>query len=193
MADLRVIWGLESTGTPEPVTLRVTGPVASVRWRTADFDCRRHDCRQPRSGKVPGAVHLDWSSLFGRLHPLVVHFPLALILVAALVEAAGWLRHRPPSIEVLQWLLGPGAVAAAAAAATGWWFARQQENADEGLLRWHRWLGLAVAALALGLWLSLRWPALARHRRWLLLVAAGLTALCGHLGGMLVWHDDFFN
>ena len=135
-------------------------------------------------------MHIDWSSFFGRLHPLVVHFPIALILVAAAIEAVGLVRKRPPSPEMMQWLLGLAALGAAAAALTGWWFAHQQENADEALLRWHRWLGVGVAALAAALWLLGRTRPAGRHRPWLLLLAAAAVAACGHLGGLLVWHDD---
>ena len=138
-------------------------------------------------------MHIDWSNFFGRLHPVVVHFPIALILVAAAVEIIGWIRRSPASPEVFNFLLGFATLGAVAAATTGWWFARQQENADGALLQWHRWLGVGLTALAAILWLSGRLRVLVPHRRWLLLVAAGLVAVCGHLGGMLVWHDDFFN
>jgi uncharacterized membrane protein len=138
-------------------------------------------------------MHIDWSSFFGRLHPVLVHFPIALVLVAAAVELVGLFRKRPAAPEVLEILLGFGALGAVAAAATGWWFAGQQENADEVLLRWHRWLGVGVAVLVVALWLSARLNILGRHRCWVLLVAAGLVAVCGHLGGLLVWHNDYFN
>jgi uncharacterized membrane protein len=137
-------------------------------------------------------MQIDWHELFGRLHPLVVHFPIALVMVAALSEILGWVKKRPLSSETLSTLLGFATIFAIAAAATGWWFARQQENADGPLLFWHRWLGLAVAAATGAAWGSLRVASYHRYRPWLLLLAAALVALCGHLGGLLVWHKDFF-
>ncbi len=138
-------------------------------------------------------MHIDWSNFFGRLHPLVVHFPIALILVAAAVDLIGWIRKNPAPAEAINILLGFAALGAVVAAATGWWFAKQQENADGTLLTWHRWLGVAVVAIAAAAWLSGNLRVLSPHRRWLLLVGAVLVAVCGHLGGLLVWHDDFFN
>jgi uncharacterized membrane protein len=138
-------------------------------------------------------MHLDWSSLFGRLHPLVVHFPIALLLVAAVLELAGRFTKRPPSPEVFEVLLRFSAVGAVAAALTGWWFARQQDNADGTLLLWHRWLGVGVAVVATAVWVLVRLRPTGAHRGWLLLAAVVLVAVCGHLGGLLVWHEDFFN
>lgn len=158
-----------------------------------DFYRRSGARERPHSSGVPKNMHIDWSSFFGRLHPLIVHFPLALILVAALVDMVGCLRKSPPPPEVFNILFGFAAVGAIAASATGWWFAKQQENADGTLLQWHRWLGVGVAAIAGILWLSGKLPLLRPHRRWLLFVAAALVAVCGHLGGLLVWHDDYFN
>jgi uncharacterized membrane protein len=138
-------------------------------------------------------MHIDWSSLFGRIHPLVVHFPIALILVAAVLEGIGWIRKKPPAPEVLEILLGFAALGAVAAASTGWWFAKQQDNADGAYLLWHRWLGVGVTVTAVFLWFSTRRRILVSYRKWILLIAAVLVVICGHLGGLLVWHDDFFN
>ncbi|HVU15535.1 MAG TPA: DUF2231 domain-containing protein [Candidatus Didemnitutus sp.] len=137
-------------------------------------------------------MHIDWSSLFGRLHPLVVHFPIGLILGAAALELIGWMRKQPFPGIVFDAFLGVATAGAVASALTGWWFARQQENADGAMLQWHRWLGIGVAVLSAGTWFIGRRPEGARARRWLLLFTALVVAVCGHLGGLLVWHDDFF-
>ncbi|HEY4301295.1 MAG TPA: DUF2231 domain-containing protein [Candidatus Didemnitutus sp.] len=137
-------------------------------------------------------MHIDWSSLFGRLHPLVVHFPIALILVAAVLDLVGCCRRQAFAAGVFDVLLGFAALGSLASVATGWWFARQQENADGATLQWHRWLGVAVAALATGCWLVGRVSPGHKARRWLVWVTALTVVICGHLGGLLVWHDDFF-
>jgi hypothetical protein len=37
----------------------------------------------------------DWLALFGRTHVVVIHFPIALLLMAALGEAWGQVRGHP--------------------------------------------------------------------------------------------------
>ena len=69
------------------------------------------------------AFNLDalWS-LVGKFHPLVVHFPIALLMVAGLLELVEWRRGRGPSRESLI-LVRIGALAAVVSAVSGWSFA----------------------------------------------------------------------
>lgn len=54
------------------------------------------------------------------LHPLVVHFPIALLFAAGAADLAGLvLRHRKPLRDTATWLYIAGAVAAVAAYFTG--------------------------------------------------------------------------
>ncbi len=89
---------------------------------------------------------MDFTSFFGRLHPLFVHFPVAILLLAAVLtlffrgEKFEFLRPVLPAI----WIFG--AASAVLACATGWFLAT--ENAGEPALFWHRWLGTGTAFLA---------------------------------------------
>jgi hypothetical protein len=47
---------------------------------------------------LPANMH-DWLSLFGRTHVVVIHFPIALLLMAALGEVWGRLRGRPAGLR----------------------------------------------------------------------------------------------
>lgn len=139
--------------------------------------------------------------LFGRLHPLVLHFPIALLLLAAAVEAVRCFRSDPRLARLTVLLLALGAVGALAAAGTGWIFAREThpEPALRATLLWHRWLGVSTSATTVLAWFSAqRWADDARPRyRWipraLTWLTAALVAFAAHLGALLVWGADYFS
>jgi len=137
-------------------------------------------------------------SFIGKFHPLLVHFPIALVLAAAAAELAvtaaprkGWRTVAVANIRV-------GAAMGVVTAITGWLFASSPLVDDAStFLEWHRWLGIAAAAGAIGTaLLSLRLR-VSSHRsmfayRFTLFVTALLVAITGHLGGTLVWGARFF-
>lgn len=139
-----------------------------------------------------------WLQLLGRLHPVLVHFPIALLLVAFLFELFG-LRKAGGGSSLT--LLGLGAVGAAVAATAGWlWADFEPPSArDAGALDWHRWVGVATAVLALGAWIL---ALVARKRsegpflgiaRLLLLGSCVGVAVAGHQGGSLVHGEQHLN
>lgn len=90
---------------------------------------------------------LDW---FGRLHPLIVHFPIAFFPAALLTAIAG--RKKPAFAAPVQFLVIAGAVLAPLAAAAGWLAGMSAD--PEPILGYHRWLGIsiALAGTGLGIW-----------------------------------------
>jgi uncharacterized membrane protein len=135
-------------------------------------------------------------ALVGRLHPLVVHFPIALVIVAAASEA-GWIvtsDRRWRSLAVFN--VRVAAVFAVAAAAAGWRLASAPGIEPTSLLEWHRWLG-ASAALSTSVVaaVTVRDEAGSQARLWIYRIAlfggALLVAAAGHSGGLLVWGADF--
>ncbi|MBI2104661.1 MAG: DUF2231 domain-containing protein, partial [Candidatus Omnitrophica bacterium] len=62
---------------------------------------------------------LQWPFPMESAHPLVVHFPIALLLAAVLVDALALVLKRPAWHRVAFWNLCLGTVGAAAAVLTG--------------------------------------------------------------------------
>ena len=132
----------------------------------------------------------------GRLHPLLIHFPIALVIAAALAEGAaivtadeGW---RTVAVENVR----AGAVFALLATVAGWRLALAPEMDVSPLLEWHRWLGTVAAAAALAAALATgsirrRLALGALTYRTALFAAGTLVAVTGHLGGLLVWGANF--
>ncbi len=144
---------------------------------------------------------MNFAQLFGRLHPLVLHFPVALIVLAAVVETVRLKWDRPALAQLVPFLLAIGALGALAASVTGWVFAHDffPAPSDAWMLTWYRWLGIATTVLAgIAAWIARRHAYAARSRdRWLRHAAVWLTAIIltvtAHLGALMVWGADYFN
>jgi uncharacterized membrane protein len=131
-------------------------------------------------------------NLIGKLHPLIVHFPIAL-LVAALLFAL-WARVRGGHIKhAIRPLLIFGAGMAVFAVATGWMLAEHENffgRAAQNLLL-HRWLGVGgtAAAVILVFLIKERRPEGPLGFAGLAVVAA-VVSVTGHFGGLLVFGAD---
>ena len=126
------------------------------------------------------------------LHPLAVHFPLALWLTSALFDLLAWRRKDPLYRRAAYWLVGLGLLGAVLSIALGWIDLLAQESAGVGvaLVLKHRLHSEAayIATLAYGTNFGWRWRTANRLSATLLtlsLVGALLVALTGYLGGDL--------
>lgn len=157
----------------------------------------------PRAGGAAPAAPLTGGQRLvrfaGRFHPAAVHFPIALIAVAALFEILGAAQRNRALAVAATWLAALGAAGAVVAAALGWSAAAFSSFPGElaRVLETHRWLGLATAATAVLAALagiqSLRrgaaWPFLFRL---LLLAATVLVFVTGFFGGVLIYGFDHY-
>ena len=135
-------------------------------------------------------------TFIGKFHPLLVHFPIALVLAAAAAELLVLATPRQAWRTVAVANIRAGAALGVVTAVTGWLFATSPLVDATTSLEWHRWLGLAGAAGAIGAaLLSSRLPGSSRRvalgYRVTLFVTALLVAITGHLGGTLVWGAGF--
>ena len=134
-------------------------------------------------------------SFIGKFHPLLVHFPIALVLVAAAAELVVIATPRQAWRTVAVANICAGAAIGIVTVITGWLFAASPSVDVTTSLEWHRWLGTAGAVGAIGAaLLSSRLHVSSRGTfayRCVLFVTALLVAITGHLGGTLVWGAGF--
>lgn len=132
-------------------------------------------------GRAPGFV------LFvGRFHPTVVHFPIALLLLAVAIELLGprvaWAAHVRPAVP---FLLALGAVSAVASVVLGYLLSLGG-GYEEAALSLHLWMGLATAVLAIAMALASAWSTRrGRMFKGMMIGLAALVVVAGHLGAGL--------
>jgi uncharacterized membrane protein len=130
--------------------------------------------------------------LLGAFHPGLVHFPIALLTVAALAEVFQILRRRrepwsgTPDLSYL-------AAAAAVAAAFFGFMLEDYEGASGPTVDLHKWLGIASTVVALvaagcAVKCTTSFGSLVGLRLSLIL-GAGLVGATGYLGGELVFSE----
>lgn len=145
----------------------------------------------------PAKKRLPLYYLIGKLHPFVIHFPIALIVAAGIAELFSLTQRHTGMTSAVTFCLLIGSASAVMAAISGWVFAMEQGYAigmDTEIHNLHRWLGVACALicpvlLAIDL-LSIKDR---RFFRYCLLVGIALVLATGHFGGMLIYGDALFS
>jgi uncharacterized membrane protein len=147
--------------------------------------------------KRSGFIHL-----MGKFHPLMVHFPIALLLAATLSEMVTVAKKGAAVSETTLYCLGLGALSAVAAASLGWANALgatyDATIGSVALLTLHRWVGtttalLAIATLTLAVRARRQSEGSARGYRAALIATSLFVGVSGHLGALLVYGLDYFS
>ena len=134
----------------------------------------------------------------GRLHPLLLHFPIALCISAAVVESVNLMRRKRSASEFAFAATGIAAGFAILAAFTGWFMADFEGAGPEATVFLHRWLGIISAgSLVIVFCCGLagrtgRRIAALNGYRWGLILSAVLITVAAHFGGEMVWGEGYF-
>jgi hypothetical protein len=157
-----------------------------------------NDDSRPQSLDLPFSKRLlGW---IGKFHILVVHFPIALLLAAVAGEIWSMWKRRKDPWEAVRFCVLLGAAGAVVAAGLGWL------HADVGgfgtgsrqilILALHRWVGTTTAvwavALAVVSEVDARRGVRSKPFRIMLFIGALLVGAAGHLGGILVHGEDYY-
>jgi uncharacterized membrane protein len=133
-----------------------------------------------------------WLQVPGRTHPLLLHFPIVLILLYV-----AWLWFAPRTIKTTDWyktvaevLLLTASFTTVITALTGFLLSKEQ-GYEEGLVNWHKWMGAALSFL---LFLLYTYREKIKRPLTLNVFALGLTTvllLAAHWGGSLTHGQNF--
>ncbi|MFM9995229.1 MAG: DUF1553 domain-containing protein [Phycisphaerales bacterium] len=140
----------------------------------------------PTSGR---SAKDKFGDFLGRLHPISVHFPIALLVTAALLELIAMIFRAARPREVARVCLLIGAIGAASSAGLGWISADFNPITGElaDTLWLHRWLGISAAsASVLCVVLMLAGERAKLAFRIALFGCAALVGVTGYFGGEIV-------
>lgn len=124
-----------------------------------------------------------WVAWIGRWHPLILHFPIVLLLICAFLGLTG---RMIPKV-----LLSSAVVLTLVTTISGFFLGKEMGEKGD-LLFWHQWLGGALGILA-ALWYGLQRTNLNGSMVFKVLqaVVVGLVFATGHYGGMVTHGEDF--
>jgi uncharacterized membrane protein len=137
-------------------------------------------------------IHVPaWLQVAGRMHPLLLHFPIVLLLLYIFWTVFLAKRLSGPEEETGKWLLLMVALTAVVTALMGFFLSRE-DGYNQAALRWHKWSGVGVSVVSL-VWYGMRD---AIHRtRWLPQAAAALSFVLilftGHQGSAITHGDNY--
>lgn len=132
----------------------------------------------------------DWLHVFGRLHPLVLHFPIAVLLIAVAVLAfPSLMKDKSDSSHYGNGLLLAGSLAASFTVIAGMLLSREPGYEPDALY-WHKWTGLAVFWGSSLLYVYLEKSSPTLRNAGLAFITASLL-VSGHLGASITHGEDF--
>ena len=139
---------------------------------------------------------INWIfQLLGRFHPLLVHFPIGLLVVALIFELFTIGGKRQGLRDGIYWMVNVGAATAIVAALMGW-LLRTYDDYTGDLVTYHQYTGLATAILAFITALLMRKVVNKnsldfRLYRFVLFTTVITLTITGHLGANLTHGEDY--
>lgn len=138
--------------------------------------------------KVPG-----WMQVIGRMHPLMLHFPIVLLVLCVFWELVMGFRQydKEINLKIGDALLIAAALASVVTALMGL-FLSKEDGYTPAVLVWHKWAGVCISFLLLA------WYAFRKHirQRKIVLITSSLVAMViivvtGHQGANITHGENF--
>ncbi len=136
---------------------------------------------------------MDIVGILGRFHLVLIHFPIALVLVAFALEFRTF-KSDETKVSVINLMLGGGAVSGILSVIAGLILADASsfQGAAAEHLELHRWLGIASTVLAcVAFFLSAKTTLPRTVVMAVTALATGGIVATGHFGGVLVHGDGY--
>ena len=129
-----------------------------------------------------------WSFL-GRLHPLIVHFPIGLLVVAWLMELLVWKRKSNDFGPAIRVLMVIGTISSVIAVVFGLLLINTEEYGGD-ILPLHQWTGIATMVLAAITTYAYFRKSRRMQKLLLTLTVVGVT-VAGHYGASITHGEDY--
>jgi uncharacterized membrane protein/mono/diheme cytochrome c family protein len=131
---------------------------------------------------------LTISEFIGRLHPLVVHLPVGILLLAVLLYFLSFKNRFAAIRNAVPVTLLAGTATAILSCITGFILSKEGDYSETQVSR-HQWFGIGVAIAATVLYFLYN----RRHNlvKWMMIVLVLLIFITGHLGGSLTHGEGY--
>ena len=131
---------------------------------------------------------MNFSELIGHFHPLLVHLPIGILLLAALFQLLA-LKPKYASMHAATSIaLFWGMISAIVSCISGYLLSLSGDY-DEELVDTHKWFAIATASISLIAYLFNRWEN--EFAKWVTFLMVPLIFVTGHLGGSLTHGSDY--
>jgi uncharacterized membrane protein len=132
-----------------------------------------------------GKERADWVQFIGHFHPMLVHFPIALFLLAPVLEIAGRSARFAHLRLSVSFVLALATLGATTAALLGWCIGRSGGYSGM-LITQHMWGGVVLSMVCWVCWLLRTWlRELGLTYAVALALGVGIVAWTGYRGGQL--------
>src|SRR4030095_10994029 len=131
---------------------------------------------------------LSITDFIGRLHPVLVHLPIGILLLAALFQLLA-LKPKYASLHAATSIaLFWGMISAIVSCISGYLLS-QSGDYDEEMVDTHKWFAITTASVSLIAYFFNRWEN--EFAKWVILLMIPLIIITGHLGGSLTHGSDY--
>lgn len=127
------------------------------------------------------------TGFLGGFHPLLVHLPIGILLLAALFQLLSKNEKFQALAGAVRITLFLGMLSAIASCISGY-FLSISGDYDENLIFNHQWFGIALAITSIGAWLLNR---LNKNKSWVSILMVLLIFITGHYGGSITHGSGF--
>ncbi|MEO6914887.1 MAG: c-type cytochrome domain-containing protein [Chitinophagaceae bacterium] len=132
---------------------------------------------------------LSISTFIGHFHPVLVHLPVGILLVAVLIQALSFSKRYAALSVAIPFLLMVGMISAIASTITGLLLASDGEY-DESAITAHMWMGVYVALLSIIMVFLSGNSRSAAFKVLSVMLLISIT-ITGHLGGTLTHGEGY--
>ena len=128
----------------------------------------------------------------GRAHPLLLHFPIVLLLLAFTSEffKKYFSIEEPSFSKIIRFLLFASALTSCTTTILGL-FLSQEEGYSGDVLQWHKWFGIAVSFSSCGLRWAFSENIASRFIKAGMIISFICLVAAGHFGASLTHGEDF--
>ncbi|HMK16664.1 MAG TPA: c-type cytochrome domain-containing protein [Chitinophagaceae bacterium] len=131
---------------------------------------------------------MNFSELIGRFHPLLVHLPIGILLIAALFQLLALKPKYASMHAAISIALFWGMISAILSCISGYLLSLSGDYDDE-LVDTHTWFAIATASISIIAYFFNRWEN--EFAKWVILLMVPLIFVTGHLGGSLTHGSDY--